>query len=40
MIVGDIELVLSAKTKLDSNMNPQLLMEQLVLKVQGGHLFA
>lgn len=39
-ITGDIELVLSAKTKLDSNMNPQLLMEQLVLKVQGGHLFA
>ncbi|WP_239256375.1 DNA polymerase III subunit delta' [Listeria ilorinensis] len=30
-----IEAVLSAKTKLDSNMNVQLLMEQLVLKLQG-----
>ncbi|WP_088810794.1 MULTISPECIES: DNA polymerase III subunit delta' [unclassified Listeria] len=36
-ITRDIELILSSKTKLDSNMNPQLLMEQLVLKVQGGH---
>lgn len=39
-ITREIEAVLEAKTKLDSNMNAQLLMEQLVLKLQGGHGFA
>ncbi|WP_225435395.1 DNA polymerase III subunit delta' [Bacillus aerolatus] len=31
--------ILEAKRKLDANMNPQLLMEQLVLKLQGGASF-
>ncbi|MFK2826983.1 DNA polymerase III subunit delta' [Bacillus sp. B190/17] len=31
--------ILEAKRKLDANMNPQLLMEQLVLKLQGGTSF-
>ncbi len=39
-ITQDIETVLEAKRKLDSNMNQQLLMEELVLKLKGGHLFA
>lgn len=32
---GEIEKILAAKSKLDSNMNTQLLMEQLVLEIQG-----
>ncbi|EUJ17361.1 DNA polymerase III subunit delta' [Listeria aquatica FSL S10-1188] len=39
-ITQDMETVLEAKRKLDSNMNQQLLMEELVLKLKGGHLFA
>lgn len=31
--------ILEAKRKLNSNMNQQLLMEQLLLKLQGGHAF-
>ncbi|WP_062107818.1 DNA polymerase III subunit delta' [Bacillus niameyensis] len=31
--------ILEAKRKLNVNINPQLLMEQLVLKLQGGHIF-
>jgi DNA polymerase III subunit delta' len=31
--------VLEAKRKLQANMNPQLLMEQLVLKLQEGSAF-
>ncbi|HEY9576078.1 MAG TPA: DNA polymerase III subunit delta' [Pseudobacillus sp.] len=34
-----ITAILEAKRKLDANMNPQLLMEQLVLKLQGGASF-
>ncbi|MBC6308553.1 DNA polymerase III subunit delta' [Listeria sp. FSL L7-1582] len=32
---AEMEIILGAKRKLDSNMNTQLLMEQLVLKIQG-----
>ncbi|KKB35311.1 DNA polymerase III subunit delta' [Bacillus thermotolerans] len=34
-----ITAILEAKRRLESNMNPQLLMEQLVLKLQGGPSF-
>ncbi|MGE8207436.1 DNA polymerase III subunit delta' [Heyndrickxia sp. NPDC080065] len=34
-----MSLILEAKRKLQGNMNPQLLMEQLVLKLQGGSTF-
>jgi DNA polymerase III subunit delta' len=34
-----MSVILEAKSKLNANMNPQLLMEQLVLKLQGGSIF-
>ncbi len=39
MISEQMTAVLEAKRKLHANMNPQLLMEQLVLKLQEGSLF-
>ncbi|WP_100332718.1 DNA polymerase III subunit delta' [Bacillus xiapuensis] len=38
-ITEQMTAILEAKRKLDANMNPQLLMEQLVLKLQGGASF-
>jgi DNA polymerase-3 subunit delta' len=38
-ITDQITAILEAKRKLDANMNPQLLMEQLVLNLQGGASF-
>ncbi|MGV3467130.1 MAG: DNA polymerase III subunit delta' [Heyndrickxia sp.] len=38
-LTDKIESILEAKRKLNANMNPQLLMEQLVLKLQGGSTF-
>ncbi len=39
MLAERMTFILEAKRKLNSNMNQQLLMEQLLLKLQGGHAF-
>lgn len=39
MLAEKMSAILEAKRKLHGNMNPQLLMEQLVLKLQGGSTF-
>ncbi|KUP04577.1 DNA polymerase III subunit delta' [Bacillus coahuilensis p1.1.43] len=39
MLTDNMSIVLEAKGKLNANMNTQLLMEQLLLKLQGGYTF-
>ncbi|OAH56758.1 MULTISPECIES: DNA polymerase III subunit delta' [Bacillaceae] len=38
-LVDRLSFILEAKRRINNNMNQQLLMEQLLLKVQGGHAF-
>jgi len=38
-LTDTMSAILEAKRKLDANMNPQLMMEQLVLKIQEGSTF-
>jgi DNA polymerase-3 subunit delta' len=39
VLADRLSFILEAKRRINSNMNQQLLMEQLLLKVQGGHAF-